>query len=225
LIYMFFMITPPHETVERAWKRGLEVGRYKAVDDLLAHNIEAYTGMPELFFTWAMHPDKFVYYEFLDNSVPTGERPRTVAFGWQNEMMILDVKCMLDVERYRKIDVNANAPEKVYRDRETVLAANNTQFLTQCVHRIPTVNFADHDTGRIYLRFEYGRLAWTNPQMLEQVFKDEGNRVGILAIAPDAMISRSGAGCMRVLQPSLFHTLGQWGGEASSKAGGAAHRG
>ncbi len=46
-IYMFFMITPPHETVERAWRRGLEVGRYKAVDDTLAHNVEAYAGMPE----------------------------------------------------------------------------------------------------------------------------------------------------------------------------------
>ena len=33
-------------TVELAKKRGLQVGRYKAVDDLLAHNVEAYTGMP-----------------------------------------------------------------------------------------------------------------------------------------------------------------------------------
>ena len=54
LVYMFFMITPPEMTVERAWTRGLKVGRYKAVDDLLAHNVEAYTGMPELFFTWAL---------------------------------------------------------------------------------------------------------------------------------------------------------------------------
>ena len=53
-VYLFFMITPPEALVERAWKRGLEVGRYKAVDDLLAHNIEAYTGMPQLFFTWAL---------------------------------------------------------------------------------------------------------------------------------------------------------------------------
>jgi len=44
LVYMFFMITPPEMTVERAWKRGLQVGRYKAVEDLLAHNVEAYTG-------------------------------------------------------------------------------------------------------------------------------------------------------------------------------------
>ena len=53
LVYMFFMITPPEMTVERAWLRGLRLGRYKAVDDLLAHNVEAYTGMPELFFTWS----------------------------------------------------------------------------------------------------------------------------------------------------------------------------
>ena len=30
LVYMFFMITPPEATVERAWKRGLRVGRFKA---------------------------------------------------------------------------------------------------------------------------------------------------------------------------------------------------
>jgi hypothetical protein len=33
-VYMFFMVTPPEETIERAWKRGLQFGRYKAVDDL-----------------------------------------------------------------------------------------------------------------------------------------------------------------------------------------------
>ena len=35
-VYLFFMITPPEALVERAWKRGLEIGRYKAVDDTLA---------------------------------------------------------------------------------------------------------------------------------------------------------------------------------------------
>ena len=38
--------------VERAWRRGLTTQRHKAVDDLLYHNIEAYTGIPELFFAW-----------------------------------------------------------------------------------------------------------------------------------------------------------------------------
>src|SRR5262249_32663428 len=56
--YLFFMIPPPASLVERAWNRGLEFGRYKAVDDTLAHSVEAYSGIPELFFTWARRGDK-----------------------------------------------------------------------------------------------------------------------------------------------------------------------
>jgi len=67
-VYMFFLITPPHATVERSWNRGLDVGRYKAVDDLLAHNIEAYTGMPELFFTWAVRTSKIAWPTSSDRS-------------------------------------------------------------------------------------------------------------------------------------------------------------
>ncbi|HET8876078.1 MAG TPA: hypothetical protein VFO53_07100, partial [Casimicrobiaceae bacterium] len=77
ILYLFFMITPPASLVERAWNRGLEVGRYKAVDDTLAHAVEAYSGMPDLLFTWIDRRDKDVHFEFLDNSVPNGERPRT----------------------------------------------------------------------------------------------------------------------------------------------------
>ena len=79
--YLFFMITPPQQLVERAWKRGLEVGRYKAVDDTLAHAAEAYSGIPDVFFTWVRRGDKRIQFEFLDNTVRLGERPRTVAFG------------------------------------------------------------------------------------------------------------------------------------------------
>ncbi len=58
LSHMFFVITPPDATVERAWQRGLKFGRYKAVDDLLDHNVEAFTGMPNLSFTWALRTRK-----------------------------------------------------------------------------------------------------------------------------------------------------------------------
>jgi hypothetical protein len=218
VIYMFFMVTPPHETVTRAWKRGLQVGRYKAVDDLLAQNVEAYSGIPMLFFTWALRSDKLVHYEFLDNSVRLGDQPPTVAFGWNGEMNILDVKGILDIERYRKIDVDADAPEKVYRDRETMAAANNTQFLAQCVHTIPVVNFAARDSGRIYARFESGRLVRSDRQLLERALADEETRAGILAIAPDALSSDGGTGPIEVLQADRFHTLGRWGGRASAIA-------
>ena len=122
LVYMFFMITPPETTVERAWTRGLKVGRYKAVEDLLAHNVEAYAGMPELFFTWALITGKRVHYEFLDNSVAEGRPPRTVAFGWNEEMTILDIKSMLDIERFRRIDIQAQQAADVYASTESLTA-------------------------------------------------------------------------------------------------------
>ena len=38
-VYLFFIITPPGETVERAWKRGIETGRYKAVDERVSEHL------------------------------------------------------------------------------------------------------------------------------------------------------------------------------------------
>src|SRR6476659_1885548 len=91
-VYLFFVITPPASLVERAWNRGLEFGRYKAVDDTLAHSIDAYSGIPELFFTWVARHDKRLVFEFLDNSVAQGERPRTIAFGTNDVLNVLDVR-------------------------------------------------------------------------------------------------------------------------------------
>ena len=216
IVYLFFMITPPDATVERSWKRGLEVGRFKAVDDLLAHNVEAYSGMPQLFFTWARRAGKRVHYEFLDNSVPPGERPRTVAFGWNGEMNVLDVKCMLDVERYRRVDVNATSPEGLYRGEEAVAPEKDTRFLVQCARRLPVLNFADRESGRIYLRMVSGAPVWADPEALRKALARPETRVGILAAAPDVLDGSIPA----VEQPTYLrellgaeriHTLGRWG--------------
>ncbi len=110
-VYMFFLITPPEETVVRAWKRGLDTGRFKAVDDLLYHNIEAYTGMPDLFLNWASTRDRWTHYEFLDNSVPHGETPRSVAFGKNGCLVVADLDRLCDIERFRHVNVAATLPE------------------------------------------------------------------------------------------------------------------
>ncbi|MBY0269895.1 MAG: zeta toxin family protein [Burkholderiales bacterium] len=218
LVYLFFMITPPDATVERAWTRGLEVGRYKAIDDLLAHNIEAYTGMPEVFFTWALAGDKKVHYEFLDNSVALGERPRTVAFGWNGEMNVLDVKGLLDVDRYRRINVNARSAQEVHPGGGAMAPEHNTRFLAACVSRLPAVNFADRMSGRIYLRTEHGKMVWADPQILATALTDGETRAGIAAVAPQALQFSTAPATPRVLQDLIgqdrIHTLGQWGGNS-----------
>ncbi|MBV8823923.1 MAG: hypothetical protein JO220_02880 [Hyphomicrobiales bacterium] len=181
LVYMFFLITPPEMTVERAWKRGLQVGRYKAVEDLLAHNVEAYAGMPELFFTWALSTRRRVHYEFLDNSVAEGRRPRTVAFGWNGEMTILDLKGILDIDRFRKINIRAQRPEDLYAENE-LAPERNVQFLRRCARLIPLINFADPASGRVYARLEHGRWTWRDEAQIARLLADPDARAALTAI-------------------------------------------
>jgi hypothetical protein len=213
VVYLFFLITPPEALVERAWARGLEVGRYKAVDDLLAHAVEAYSGMPELFFTWIRRADKRVHFEFLDNSVPQGERPRTVAFGWNDTLTVFDIGCMLDVHRYRSIDVDATSPQTLYRDRSALAPERNTSFLRQCVERFAEVNFADRRDGRICARLIDGALAWADPAVLGTLARDDDARAGLAAVGPGLF-----GGNFRTPDQATFvaaaekrHTVGAWG--------------
>ena len=216
IVYLFLMITPPASLVERAWQRGLDVGRYKTVDDVLAHAVEAYAGMPGLFFTWANRTDKRVHFEFLDNSVAQGERPRTVAFGWNDTLNVLDVGGLLDVERFRRVDVDATGPSTLYPSGAALGAEANASFLTECVRRFREVNFADQASGRLYARVESGHLAWADPAALAEAIADPDVRAALAAAAPDIFA--------RTLPPSArpaylrdyvgaerIHTLGSWG--------------
>jgi hypothetical protein len=155
-VYLFFVITPPEQLVERAWMRGLEFGRYKAVDDTLAHCVEAYVGVPNVFFTWVHRTDKQMRIEFLDNSVPYGALPKTVAFGDNYTLNVLDVERLLDIERFGRVDVDATSPDKLYRDRSLLAPEHNLGFLRRCIQAFEEVNFADQRSGRIYLRIRGG---------------------------------------------------------------------
>jgi hypothetical protein len=183
-IYLTFMVTPPEATVERAWTRGLLVGRYKATDDLLDHNIEAFKGIPPLFFTWALRKDKTVHYEFLDNSVEKGQTPKTIAFGLNEEMYILDFKCLLDIMRYTKININAGSPAEVYPQGNQMDAEANTGFLLSCAKRILKINFVERDSGLIYAFMESATMRWIDPEIINQKLEEEAARAGFLAIAP-----------------------------------------
>jgi hypothetical protein len=186
-VYLFFLITPPEQLVERAWKRGLEVGRYKAVDDTLAHAVEAYTGIPNVFFTWVRRSDKRIQFEFLDNTVPLLERPRTVAFGDNDTINVLNVGRMLDIDRYGRLSVGATAPESLYRNRDMLIAERNVGFLRRCALGFHRVNFADQRSGRIYLRIESGVAIFADPAPLQAAVRDPDTLAGVRAVAPAAL--------------------------------------
>jgi hypothetical protein len=209
LVYMFFIVTPPEMTVERAWTRGLQVGRYKAVEDLLAHNVEAYTGMPELFFTWALDARRRVHYEFLDNSVAEG-RPLTIAFGWNGEITIVDIKRMLDIDRFRKINIRAQAPDAVYAGLD-LAPERNVDFLQRCARLIPVINFADRATGRVYARLQRGRWTWCDEQRLSREMADPDARAGLMALRVKSHDAAAAPPSSLIdLQVDRTHNLGAW---------------
>lgn len=211
-IYLTFMVTPPEATVERAWIRGLQVGRYKAVDDLLAHNIEAFKGIPLLFFTWALRKDKAVHFEFLDNSVAKGEKPRTIAFGLNGEMYIQDFKGMLDIVRYARININARNVADVYPQEEDGDSIANTDFLQKCALQIPEINFLDRKSGLIYARMEAATMRWVDSEIMNRKLDEEETRAGFLAIAPGLLKdieSISNQPARPVSADMLRHTMGR----------------
>ncbi len=215
-VYLFFVITPPEMLVERAWKRGLEFGRYKAVDDTLSHAVEAYSGIPNVFFTWVRRSDKSIRFEFLDNTVPLGQSPRTAAFGDNDTVNVLDVGRLLDIDRYGRVDVDASSPESLYRDRSSLAAEHNLGFLRRCVEGFRHVNFADQASGRVYLRIESGIPVSADRVALEAAIRDRDTLAGVRAIAPQSLGGAVAAAerpqdLRAVGRAGSRFTLGLWG--------------
>jgi hypothetical protein len=125
---------------------------------------------------------------------------------------VLDVKCALDVERYRRVNIDATAPELLYSDKGLLAPENNTGFLRQCIDRFREINFADRNTGRIYLRLVSGRPVWADQEALEQAASNADTRAGLLAAA-SAVFDRA---IPAQMGRSIFsdaghaHTLGRW---------------
>jgi hypothetical protein len=176
--------------------------------------------MPDLFFTWIRRTDKSVHFEFLDNSVRLGERPRTVAFGDNDTLNLLDVRSVLNIERFRRVNVAATSPELLYSDRSRLAPEHNTGFLQRCVELFREVNFAEQATGRIYLRIEAGKAVATDREALDRAAADADTRAGVGAVAPAALADSSlpqrrgnlceAGGAVRA------PTLGQWGLESAT---------
>ena len=56
-------------------------------------------------------------------------------------MTILDIKRMLDIDRFRKINIHAQAPDEVYVEGE-LAPERNVAFLQRCIRLIPIMRMA-----------------------------------------------------------------------------------
>jgi hypothetical protein len=182
---MYFILTPPEETVERGWRRALERGRYKAVEDFLAHGVEACRGMPKLLFKWLASPSPDYRYVFLDNSVPKGTFPKTIARGDRSGMVIYDPLALIDIERYQKININAGSPQEVYPPAAEMAVAANCGFLSECVRRIRNIDFVDRDSGIAYLRARQGRFEVLDAALLARATSEPEVAAALGEIGPE----------------------------------------
>jgi hypothetical protein len=155
-----------------------------------------------------------VHFEFLDNSVAEGERPRTVAFGFNGRMNVLDLECLLDVERYQHINIEARTPDAIYTDVSSRRAGRHTHFLKQCLRNIPAIDFADYGTGRIYARIVGGKLVAWNSDIYRLAVRDDDVRAVFEKIAmPPKSGSLGTLGDDDHLDPRRHLTLGRWGND------------
>ncbi|HJV25156.1 MAG TPA: zeta toxin family protein [Aromatoleum sp.] len=168
-IHMYFIVTPPEETVERGWQRALERGRYKAVEDFLGHCVEAYSGMPRMLFKWLAHQPIDYRYYFLDNLVPKGTFPTPIAFGNRREMTIYDASRLVDIGRYEHINIHARSRAEVYPDGYRIDITRDSAFLRNCLRRIPLVTFRDGPNGVRYLEFRQGTPRLLDGKVLDRL--------------------------------------------------------
>jgi hypothetical protein len=154
-----------------------------------------------------------VHFEFIDNSVAQGCRPRTVAFGLNGQMTILDLTCLLDIDRYRNINIEAQTPAAIYVNPSSRCVAKNPGFLKQCLRRIPIIIFAEQHTGQIYARIVNGRLTHWNARVYRLAVRDDDTRAAFEGVASPAQ--RESSIALKDndrLDPHPCLTLGQWGG-------------
>jgi hypothetical protein len=139
-----------------------------------------------------------------------------VAFGDNETFNVLDVKAILDIDRYARIDVDAGAAEYLYPDLKLLAAENNVDFLKRCVKSFHWVNFAEQASGQVYLRLERGQPMQKERIAFEKAMQCSDTLAAIRAVAPDALTGNvpdaPRAACLKAKDgQGLPPTLGQWG--------------
>ena len=66
---------------------------------------------------------------------------------------------MLNIDRYRHVDITAKEPGKVLKFDEEVIT-KYTDFILRCSSKVECINFADQEKLTIYAKVESGQLVW-----------------------------------------------------------------
>ena len=115
----------------------------------------------------------------------------------------------------QKANIHAAAAESLYPDPALLMPENNLRFLQQCIARFRDINFADQDSGRVYLSMLCGRVVWSDPQLLQRAMLSADTRAALGIITPEGFAHSSNAAGPKYLREigaaEKIPTLGRWG--------------
>lgn len=205
-VYLFFILTPPHETVIRSWERAKKTGRFKPIDDILFHNVEAANGMRDQFLNWVKRKDQNVYFEFLDNNVPEGRQPKTIAFGKNDEINILDLDVLRKLQQYTRLNIDAKGPEDVYSAEKY----ESKDLIEILVDHIPNISFVDPNSLELEAKLTNGTWVYEKTNFLEKnrVRKNFKNSRNVSSNVPDIVDLKKKEKAK--LESTKTRTLGDW---------------
>jgi hypothetical protein len=127
---------------------------------------------------------------------------------------VLDIKATLDIERYARIDVDAQSAERLYPDPALLAPEKNLRFLKRCIECFHWVNFADQASGQVYLRIERGKATFKDELALQAAMRNSDALAALTVVAPEALhgnvAAASSAEYLRI-EGGRAPTLGQWG--------------
>jgi hypothetical protein len=164
--------------------------------------------MPQLFFNWVRKTNQKIHFEFLDNAVPLGERPRTAAFGWNNSLTILDPECLRSIDRYRNINIDAKSADEVLLPG----APPGGDILEDCLTKVGHVTFADQSTLQVQAQTRDGQCVFERERFLAdlslgQVCQRLADRAG-----GQSKVSHDPAAAEPVdADTECKYTVGRWG--------------
>ena len=134
---------------------------------------------------------------------------------------MLDVKCLLDVERYRRVNVDASGAGISLSPERSCSLRNAIPDFSASASTVFTRSVCRQATGRIYARLVDGKPVWVDRRSAGGASADPDTRAGLLAVAPSIFdVGLPEPDRPAHLQEAIggggVQTLGRWGGEVAS---------
>ena len=147
---------------------------------------------------------------FLDNSVEQGMQPRTVAFGRNGGLTILDIERLMDIDKFRRINVDATHPDDVYIQEKNPSPQDNMQFLGQCIQRLDQVEIANFETGAVCARIKKQSTTEFDQREFEKTISNQPLRSALTQLIQASKAQSAGIAPPKAIEQKGEYTLGQW---------------